>query len=263
MRNRITLMTILVMLLVAACGAQAEPTAQPAPAEGQSAAPEAEPQPTSETQPTAETATESEDSGAPAGEAEGDLPPPPEEQGTSGQTFTIVPAESEARFYIDEVLFGNDVTVEGVNNSISGEVVTDYDNLVTTTFRPIRIDANGFVTDNNNRNRAIQRFVLETGQAGNETILFEINNVQGLPEAATIGETYDVTIDGLLTMHGQSNPVTFTGTLTPVSQMRIEGSFSTGEIDYSQWGISVPLPQSVSFVADTLRMEFDFVAEAQ
>jgi polyisoprenoid-binding protein YceI len=226
---------MIAVLLLAACGAEASPE------------PTTAPQPTDE--PTAEDTTD-------------DLPPPPEgEGGGDVRTFSIV--EAEARFYIDEVLFGNDVTVEGVNTDVSGEVDVNYDDLSSVTFRPITIDANGFVTDNNNRNRAIQRFVLETGQAGNDSILFEVSSVEGLPEAATVGESYDVTIEGLLTVRGQSNPVTFTGTLTPVSQTRIEGSLSTGDIDYSQWGVTVPQPPSVTFVADTMRMEFDFTAEAE
>ncbi|MEZ4613056.1 MAG: hypothetical protein R2838_22920 [Caldilineaceae bacterium] len=67
--------------------------------------------------------------------------------------FTIVPDGTEARFYIDEVLMGNDVTVVGVTSLVDGELIVDPTHPAGATIGPIRIDGSG----SDHRPRTAQR----------------------------------------------------------------------------------------------------------
>jgi polyisoprenoid-binding protein YceI len=178
------------------------------------------------------------------------------------RTFQIVADESEARFLINEVLLGQDKTVIGINHDISGAFAVNFDqpdNLVVGT---IEVDAASFVTDDDRRNGAIRRFILEASQAGNETITFVVEEVEGAPETAQVGVTYPVTLNGQLTVHGVTQPVAFEGEVTIVNQDRIEGLLTTS-VFYNDFDISIPSVSFVAEVSETVILEFDFVAVAE
>ena len=58
-----------------------------------------------------------------------------------------------------------------------------------------------------------------------------------------------------------THPATFNASLTPESADRLEGSAST-TIRYADWGITIPQVPVVTGVADTVRLELDFAAQA-
>ena len=66
---------------------------------------------------------------------------------------------------------------------------------------------------------------------------------------------------GDLDLHGVTRSLTFDATVTLVSEERIEGYAST-TILYSDFNIVVPQPPPVSFIADEVVMEIEFVALA-
>jgi polyisoprenoid-binding protein YceI len=186
---------------------------------------------------------------------------PPTESAAAGTSFQILPGESEARFTIGEVLMGQDNSVVGATSQVEGGFSVDLNDPASATFQPVVIDATTFKTDEDRRNQAIQRFILETGSADNKTVTFQPTAVQGLPSTAQEGSEVPVSIQGDLTIHGQTQPVTFDGTVTLVSPERIEGSLST-TINRGDYGLSIPSVRIVASVDEQLKLEFDFAAAA-
>lgn len=176
--------------------------------------------------------------------------------------FVIVAEESEARFYIDEVLLGNDKRVEGISNAIAGEMVIDFANPQSSVVGPITVDAASFSTDSGNRNRAIREFIFQAGRPGNGVITFTPVAIDGLPSSVTLGTPFEVSITGDLTIKGTTLPATFTGTITPVEENRVEGFLSTTVV-WADFGLTIPSVPSVTFVDDTVLLEFEFVAARQ
>jgi polyisoprenoid-binding protein YceI len=191
--------------------------------------------------------------------------PAPEEEATEPMggalIFQIVPEETEARFVINEVLNGSPKTVVGATNAVSGQVSADYAD-TSSAQATIRVDLSTLVTDNSFRNRAVRDVILETGQPDFQFATFETTSVSGLPGSVTVGETYPVQITGNLTIHGVTREVTFDGTITPVSETRLEGSASL-TLAYADFGVAIlRLPPQVASVEDVTTLEIDFVAIA-
>ena len=173
------------------------------------------------------------------------------------QTYQIRQENSQARFIIDEVLRGSPFTVNGTTNQISGQIVVDPTRPSTAQLGPIRIDARSFATENSQRDRAIQNWVLQTAQY--PEITFTPKQLMGLPATGNVGETYTFQIVGDLTVHGVTREETFDATLTLESPTQLAGQAQT-TIRYADYGINIPQVPIVSGIAETVRLEMDFVA---
>jgi len=171
--------------------------------------------------------------------------------------FIIDPAQSEARFALDEDLRGTRVTVVGVTSALSGEIMIDPATPANTQIGPITIDAATFVTDSDRRNGAIRRFVLNTDSY--PTITFVPTALNGLPDSIAVGDTISFEIQGDLTLTDQTRAETFNITVTVDSESQISGS-ATSEIAYADYGIFVPDVPFVANVEDELDLTLDFVA---
>ena len=79
-----------------------------------------------------------------------------------GFEYVIVQEESQASFSIFEVLLGNDKIVEGVTSKVEGTIHFDPASPQEASLSAITIDATDLTTDDNRRNRQIQRRVLNT-----------------------------------------------------------------------------------------------------
>jgi polyisoprenoid-binding protein YceI len=219
--------------------------------------------PGSETQGEAGNATETDT------EAE---PTPETNAGTSGETnesgeaatassivFEIVAAESEARFYIDEVLRGDPITVVGVTDQVAGQFAVNPNDLSTTEVGVIQVNARTLATDNDFRNRAIKNRILLTDEY--EFITFTPQEIIGLPETGTVGETYAFQIVGDLTITDVTQQKTFDVTATAVSDTRLEATAATAFL-YTDFELFIPDSPAVDTVDDEVRLEVEFVAEA-
>jgi polyisoprenoid-binding protein YceI len=173
--------------------------------------------------------------------------------------FEIVPEESEARFVIDEVLRGTPKTVVGTTDQIAGQIALDLGDLDTVQVGTILINARTFVTDNTQRDRAIQNQVLQTAQ--HEYIVFSPPALLNLPESASPAQAVSLQLLGELTIGGVAREVAFDGTFMPQYSDRLEGTAST-TIRYADWGIIIPQVPAVANVSDTVRLELDVVARA-
>ncbi|MEF3275037.1 MAG: YceI family protein [Chloroflexus sp.] len=173
------------------------------------------------------------------------------------QLFAIDQSRSEARFLINEVLRGQPITVVGVTNQVAGQIALDPNIPTAAQVGVIQINARTLTTDNEFRNRAIKNAILRTNQF--ELITFTPRVITGLPATVEIGVPFEFTIEGDLTITDVTRPVTFTVTVTPVSQSEIRG-LAQATVLYRDFNLIIPDSPSVDTVADEVRLELEFVA---
>lgn len=200
--------------------------------------------PATEPAPTATTAAEAADS-------------VPSADNASPLIFEIVPAESQARFIINEVLNGAPKTVVGTTSQVAGQLAVDPANPTAARVGTIQVNARDLTTDNEFRNRAIKNRILETDAY--ELVTFVPTAINGLPEQVTQGEEMTFQIMGDLTIRNVTRPVTFDVTLVPVNDTRLEGKATT-TLAYADFEIAIPAARAVSAVEDTVTLQLDFVA---
>jgi polyisoprenoid-binding protein YceI len=263
-QSAFTLMTILLLASVAltGCGLVQEPQApsEPIAAEPLATAPEvlvADPAATTEAEPAA--APEPTAAVAPA--ALTATSEPQANPVAAAAIFEIIPAESEARFKIDETLQGAPKTVIGTTDQVAGQIEIDPAEPGATRVGEIRVNARGLTTDNNFRNRAIKNWILKTDQF--EFVTFQPTEIVGLPESGSVvmGQPFSFQIKGDLTVTGVTLPVTFDVTVTPESEMRIQGEART-QILHKDFDLAIPDAPVVDEVKEEVILELSFVAAA-
>jgi polyisoprenoid-binding protein YceI len=177
----------------------------------------------------------------------------------SPTVYTIAPGQSQANFTIDEVLLNAPNTVIGSTSQVTGQIAVDLSDPGSAQVGTIQIDASTLVTDNNQRNNMIRRFILSTDEY--PYISFAPTALQGLPSTITQGQSYPLQITGLLTIRDVTREVTFDATVTPVSAGQLTGSAST-VIQYADWNISIPQVPLVAGTSDQVGLALNFVATA-
>ena len=215
-----------------------------------------------ETQPAADpeatTAAAAEGEATTAGEAEAQ-PDSGGEAPAAPIIFEIVPSDSQARFLIDEVLRGDPITVVGTTDQVAGQFAVTPDDLSGSQVGPVQVNARTLATDNRFRDRAIKNWILQTDSY--EFVTFTPTEITGLPATGAVGESYTFQINGNLTITNVTRPVTFEVTATATSETRLEALAAT-TILYAEFGLTIPDSPSVDTVADEVRLELEFVAEA-
>ena len=275
-RLRLITFVLLAALLLAACRDSDSPSSETAesPAAADTATTEPQPEPTAtsvpEPEPTATSVPEPEPTASPVPEPEPAptaTAPPQEEAATEmeekpagSQTFVIVAQESEARFIINEMLLGQPKTVIGTTNALSGELTVDAANPAASVIGPFQIDAGTFVTDNDNRNGAIRRFILQSNQ--HQYITFNATELTGLQDAVSVGDEIEFEITGDLTVRDITNSVLFIVTMQVVSEIELRGTAAT-IVAREAFEITIPQVPSVANVGEEFIVEFDFVARAE
>ena len=261
MKQKTLFVTMLLMaaLTLAACGAAQTPEAVPPAELLNTVQPEASATPPPTTAPTPiplPTETPVEEPAVPA-----ELPAPAEaDEPGLGQQFAIVAEESEARFLIEEVLFGTPKTVVGATNAVTGTFIVDLAG-VTASLLEVEVDLRTLATDNDNRTRALHNNILHTNQSEFQYARFEGLAFENLPAGVTSGQPFDFQVRGNLTIHGVTQEAVFDVTLTPVSETRLEGLASM-TIVYADYDVHIlRLPQQVASVEDVTMLEMAFIAE--
>lgn len=257
-RSAAAILALVLVLLLVACGGNNEPVELTAiPISTGTTAPEPTAEPTIE--PTDEPVVDA------AATVEPTVEPTAEPTATSAPvanpiTFQIVPAESEARFSLGEVLAGNPKTVVGVTSDLAGEMLVNLNDLSTTQLGVIQISAGTLATDNEFRNGSLREFILQTDDY--PFITFAPTSLSGLPAAAAVGDTVTFEIVGDLTIRDVTQSVTFTATVTIISETQLEGSAST-TVNRADFGLEIPSVPNVADVDEEVLLEIDFVAAAQ
>jgi polyisoprenoid-binding protein YceI len=175
--------------------------------------------------------------------------------------FRIVPEESEARFIIQEDLFGQPNEVVGRTDQVAGDVLINPANPARAELCAVQINLRTILTDNEFRNRAIRGQILQSAQDEFEFSEFTPTEITGLPETITQGEPVTFQITGNLRVRHIVGRVTFDATATLVSDTRLEGSAST-TVTRTQYELTIPSAPGVANVSEEVGLEIDFVALA-
>ncbi len=188
-------------------------------------------------------------------------PPKAEESSGAGSEaiFTLDPELSKARFIIGEILANQPNTVIGVNSQVQGGGVLNFADPALSKLDEFLIDSSGFVTDSNLRNRAISRFILQSGRY--PVIKYQPTGIDGIPSAITVGETVPFGVVGLLTIREITQEVAFTGEATMVAEDRVEG-LATATLLRSDFELTIPSVPRVAGVDEEVILEIEFVAIA-
>lgn len=239
MKSRTGILASILLVMLAACG-----TADPAPVETSVLEQVQE-------EPSAQSTPEIEDAGV--------LESEPEDAAALGGTLVlqIVPAGTEARFIIEEVLRGEPNTVVGITDKVTGEIRVDLEDLSATEVGPISIEAGALKTDNNFRNGAIENFILQTGSF--PLITFSPISIEGLPAEVAVGDSFSFNLTGELTIRDITQLVTFSVTVTVQSENEIRGS-AVATVLRADYELKIPSVSQVASVSEEVNLELDFVA---
>lgn len=248
LRNRLLWLPILLLslsLVMAACGGDAaDSTPEPATA--------------SQVQPTA----------APAPEEAPTQEPSPEQTATPVQesesapaagpvTFVIVPEASQAQFELSELLFGQFTIVTGVTNQVAGSLTVDPANPSASQVGVIEIGAGSFVTDNSQRNGAINRLILQTSQY--PTITFTPIELMGMPDTVAVGDSFTFEMRGELQIRNITQEEIFTVSVEVVSDRELTGSATTVVLR-EDYNLTIPRVPSVADVSEEVELTLTFTA---
>lgn len=231
-------------VLASACAAPATP----APAAPREAPAQAEPTPTT----------------APASPAE---PTPSAAQPVSPEaaeviTYIFDQAQTEASFTLSEELFGQPTIVKGVTNKVEGSITANYTNPAQSVLSQIIIEAADFKTDNNQRNGAIRRFILQTDQ--HPKIVFEPSTMEGMPAQIKLGEQVAFKVSGNLTIRNITRPVVFDVELNvPADPNQPMTGTATTVVKYRDFELSIPSVPGVANVSEEVTLALSFVAVKQ
>jgi polyisoprenoid-binding protein YceI len=176
--------------------------------------------------------------------------------------YVIAPEQSAARFYIDEVLNGQDKTVVGETNQVGGEIDVNFEDPAETQIGQIVINARTLQTDDDNRNRALRTFILQSNQDEYEFITFNPRMLEIESQSnddIVPGTTLQVSITGDLTVIEATREVMFTGEVTYNADDTVSGLLEAN-IRYADFDISIQAPPIVSDISEELRLEIDFTA---
>ncbi len=176
--------------------------------------------------------------------------------------FSIIAAESQASFTLEEDLRGQRTTVIGATTEVGGNIMVDLANPSASSIGTILINARTLETDNSFRNRALRGRILRSAEAEFEFIVFEPRELRDFSaQTIAIGETISFAISGDLTVAGTTRSVTFDATVTLDSETQLSGS-ATVNLLYADFGLVIPDVPSVANVSDDVDLRFDFVARA-
>lgn len=177
------------------------------------------------------------------------------------QTTYTLSEGSQARFYIDEVLFGSDKTVEGITPDVTGEIQFDMANPAAAMVGTITINARTLTTDDDRRNGQIQNRILQSSEDQYQYITFEPTSISGLPETVAVGDTFNVQMTGNLTIRGVTLEKIFDVAVTVASESQLTG-LGTTTITHQEFELSIPSVPIVASVEDDVRLEIEFNAVA-
>jgi polyisoprenoid-binding protein YceI len=186
----------------------------------------------------------------------------PGAEGSSGQTFTIVPEESRVLFLLDEDLMGRRNTVIGETNQVTGNILVNFEQPSASMVGPIEINLRTLTTDNEFRNRALRTQILETNLDEFEFTTFRPTAISGMPDSVQVGDTFRFTLVGDLPLRTVTQSLEWEVEVTIVSESRITGRART-TITREQYGLTIPTVQTVANVEEEVDLAIEFVAVAE
>ena len=176
--------------------------------------------------------------------------------------FTIVPAESQATFTLQEDLRGARTTVVGATSEIGGNIMVNLTDPSASSIGTILINARTLETDNSFRNRALRSQILKSAQDAHEFIVFEARELGSFSaDSIAVGETITFAVTGDLTVTDVTRSVTFNAEVTLESETLLSG-VATVQVLRGDFGLVIPDVPSVANVTDEVELALHFVARA-
>ncbi len=175
--------------------------------------------------------------------------------------YRIIPAESEARYEIDELLRDVPTHVVGRTDQVAGDIIVDFGNPSASQVGVIRINVRTLRTDEERRDRATRSRILQSAEDRFEFAEFAPRALEGLPAAIAVGDTVSFTIVGDLTVRDITAEARFEATVTIVADDRIEGS-ATATVSRQTYDLVIPSVPFVAGVSDEVLLGIEFTAEA-
>jgi polyisoprenoid-binding protein YceI len=143
------------------------------------------------------------------------------------KTFELDPAQTKVDFTVDSTLH----TVHGAFQLKRGRI--QFDPATGQAGGELVVDATSGESGSNGRDKRMHKDILESPRYPD--IIFTPQHVKGT--VATDGKS-QVEVEGLLTMHGQSRPLTLT------IQLQLQGGAGTADtefsVPYQKWGMKNP-----------------------
>ncbi len=174
--------------------------------------------------------------------------------------FSIVAAESQATFTLEEDLRGARATVVGATNEVAGAIHVNLADPKASSIGTIVINARTLETDNSFRNRALRSQILNSAQDAYEFIVFEPRELSNFSaDSIAVGETITFNVTGDLTVVDVSKSVTFNAEVTLDSDAQISG-FAAVNVLHGDFGLTIPDVPSVANVTDDVNLALQFVA---
>lgn len=175
-------------------------------------------------------------------------------------TFTIIPEESEAAYFVEEELasIGLPSTAKGGTNEIEGQIhLTAEGTLAEDEQSQFTVGLTTLESDEDRRDSRVQQ-ALETGTF--PTATFTATSVTGYDSSIADGEEHTMTMTGTLDLHGVQRQVTWD------VKARVQGNVITGlatvTFAFADFDITPPNIGGFVSVGDEATLQIQIVAQA-
>jgi polyisoprenoid-binding protein YceI len=181
----------------------------------------------------------------------------PAQDAASAIHLNLVADGTEARYRVREQLaelsFPSDAI--GKTSAVTGSVVINGDGSIVPNLSKWVVDVTTLVSDKGQRDRFVQRNLLETSQY--PTAEFDITGASGLAAPLPTAGPVNFQISGNLTAHGVTKPATWAVTGQILSSTEMTGTATTS-FKFEDYGIQQPSVPVVLSVVDKITLEIDF-----
>jgi polyisoprenoid-binding protein YceI len=172
--------------------------------------------------------------------------------------YRIDPAQSEARYTVDETFFDARglVTVVGTTNAVAGDISIDRANPAGSRLGEIVVDISQLRTDERSRDNAIRREWLQSARYPLATL--RNATLSGLPASWPEGQPFTFQIAGDMTVRQATKQVTWD------AEAQLDGDtlrgVATTQVKMSDFGFDPPSLSGLR-VEDEVKVELEFVAK--
>lgn len=180
---------------------------------------------------------------------------PAVEVGAGQELYRIGPG-SEVGYTTTERLAGDESTVTGTTSLVAGEIAVDRVEPDRSRIGTIVVNVEAFESDSSLRDKRIRHDFLESTE--HPYAEFRPTAIDGLPGRITEGRSYEVVVDGDLTVKQTTAPETFTGTVT-LDGDRLVATVGTTVL-MSTYDVGPIATSGLVSTVDEVRLDFELVA---
>jgi polyisoprenoid-binding protein YceI len=171
--------------------------------------------------------------------------------------FVIDPAQSSAKYVVQETLRGLEATAVGQTNAISGEIYLSRAGLAATP-STIRVDLSMLRSDESMRDNFIRTNTLQANQPQNRFAEFTIGSVTGFPPNYVEGQEVTLSLTGTMTIRGIAKPVTWQVKARQAGDLLS----ATADADFNMTDFGITPPSvPVARARDSVHVQVVFVAK--